>query len=187
MLALNFDGGCFLDAIMGFASGIPNWIPLYLLALYIIYRNYGWKYMLFSFAFICLGVGMCDQVCNFFKRNFEYFRPTHTDLLPYLHTVNGYLGGTYGTVSGHASTSFCIFLFSSLIVKKRWFTCMMLAYTLLTTYSRIYLGVHFPFQIVFGLILGCLVALLLWFVFSKLEKRYHWAVQPVKKEHKANQ
>lgn len=187
MLALNFDGGCFLDAIMWFASGIVNWIPLYLLALYIIYRNYGWKYMLFSFVFICLGVGMCDQVCNFFKRNVEYFRPTHTDLLPYLHTVKGYLGGTYGTVSGHASTSFCIFLFSSLVVKKRWFTWMMLAYMLLTTYSRIYLGVHFPFQILFGLILGLLVAMLLWFVFSKLNKKYHWAVQPVKKEHKTNQ
>ena len=46
MLALNFDGGPVMDAVMWFASGIPNWIPLYLAVLYIVYRNYGWKYML---------------------------------------------------------------------------------------------------------------------------------------------
>ena len=107
MLALNFDGGPVMDAVMWFASGIPNWIPLYLAVLYIVYRNYGWKYMLFALLFVGLGVGLCDQVCNFFKRNVPYLRPTHTeDMLPYLHTVKGYLGGLMGTVSGHASTRF---------------------------------------------------------------------------------
>ena len=86
MLALNFDGGPVMDAVMWFASGIPNWIPLYLAVLYIVYRNYGWKYMLFALLFVGLGVGLCDQVCNFFKRNVPYLRPTHTeDMLPYLH------------------------------------------------------------------------------------------------------
>ena len=99
MLALNFDGGPVMDAVMWFASGIPNWIPLYLAVLYIVYRNYGWKYMLFALLFVGLGVGLCDQVCNFFKRNVPYLRPTHTeDMLPYLHTVKGYLGGLMGTV-----------------------------------------------------------------------------------------
>lgn len=175
MLALNFDGGKFMDTIMYFVSGIPNWIPLYLLVMYIFYCKFGWKYMLFAILFIGLGVGLCDQVCNFFKRNVEYLRPTHTEaLMPYLHTVKGYVGGLMGTVSGHASTSFCIFLSSSLMVKKRWFTIMMLVYALLTTYSRIYLGVHFPFQILFGIILGVIVGLLIYYSFSWLEKRYHW-------------
>lgn len=182
MLALNFDGGTFMDAVMWFASGIPNWIPLYLAVLYIVYRNYGWKYMLFALLFVGLGVGLCDQVCNFFKRNVPYLRPTHTeDMLPLLHTVKGYLGGLMGTVSGHASTSCCIFLFTSLAVRKRWFTWMMFVYALLTSYSRIYLGVHWPFQILFGWTLGILVALLLWFVFSKLNDRYRWAAPPARK------
>lgn len=139
--------------------------------------------MLFALLFVGLGVGLCDQVCNFFKRNVPYLRPTHTeDMLPYLHTVKGYLGGLMGTVSGHASTSFCIFLFTSLAVRRRWFTWMMLTYTLLTSYSRIYLGVHWPFQILFGWILGLLVALLMWYLFSRLNDRYHWEVPRTKRE-----
>ncbi len=171
MLSLNFDGGAVLDAIMWFASGIPNWIPLYLLVLFIIYRRFGWKQMLLAFLFIAAGVGICDQICNLFKHNIDYLRPTHTSLLEQLHTVNGYRGGLMGTVSGHASTSFCIFLLSSLIVRRRWFTIMMLAYTLLTSYSRIYLGVHFPMQILFGIILGALVGTGLWYLFSWLTAR----------------
>lgn len=97
MLALNFDGGSVLDSIMLFASGIPNWIPLYLVVLWVVYRQYGWKYMLFALLFIGLGVGICDQVCNFFKHNIEYLRPTKTDLLPYLHSFDWYHCGNVGT------------------------------------------------------------------------------------------
>ncbi len=174
MLALNFDGGPVLDAIMWFASGIPNWIPLYLLVMFLIYRRFGWKYMLFALLFIGLGVGICDQVCNLFKDNIAYLRPTRTPLLEHLHTVNDYHGGLMGTVSGHASTSFCIFLLSSLMMRRKWFTIMMLVYTLLTAYSRIYLGVHFPMQILFGIILGALTATGLWYMFSWLDRKYGW-------------
>ena len=175
MLALNFDGGSVMDAIMWFASGIPNWIPLYLFVMFLFYRNFGWKYMLFALLFIGAGVGICDQVCNLFKDNIPYLRPTHDEAIaPMLHTVKGYTGGLYGTVSGHASTSFCIFLLSSLLMRRRWFTVMMACYAVLTTYSRIYLGVHFPFQILFGITLGVLVALLLWRLFLWLDGKYHW-------------
>lgn len=175
MLALNFDGGAFLDTIMWYASRIWVWIPLYLVVLWIIYRRFGLKYMLFALLFIAAGVGICDQVCNLFKGSIPYLRPTHdADVSPFLHTVNGYVGGRYGTVSGHASTSFCIFLLSSLIMRRGWFTGMMLAYTLLTSYSRIYLGVHFPMQILFGWILGTIVAVLLWLLLRWLAKRYNW-------------
>ena len=175
MLALNFDGGAFLDGVMWYASRIWIWIPLYLIVLWIIYRRFGLKYMLFALLFLAAGVGICDQVCNFFKGSIPYLRPTHSpDVYPLLHTVNGYRGGLYGTVSGHASTSFSIFLLSSLIVRRGWFTGMMLTYTLLTSYSRIYLGVHFPMQILFGWILGTIVAVLLWLLFRWLAGRYRW-------------
>ncbi len=169
LLALNFDGGKILDAIMWAASGTASWIPLYLLVLFLLYRRFGWKYMLAALVLFAVAVGICDQVCNLFKDNFAYLRPTHTPLLAQLHTVNGYLGGLRGTVSAHAANTFCIFLLSSLMMKRRWFTLMMLAYTLLASYSRIYLGVHFPLQVFFGLALGALVALGLWYLFTKIE------------------
>ncbi len=175
MLALNFDGGQAMDAVMWFSSVIASWIPLYLAVLGVVWYRYGWKYMLFTLLFIGAGVGICDQVCNFFKHNVEYFRPTHTDLLPDLHTMRGLLGGTMGTVSGHASTSMCIFLLSSLVVSRKWFTAVMFVYMLLTSYSRIYLGLHFPFQILFGWTLGIVVALALWQIMRRLDQRYGWS------------
>lgn len=175
MLAMNFDGGAFMDSLMWFCSQIWAWIPLYAIVLFLIYRRFGWRYMLFALLFFGIGIGICDQICNFFKDNIAYLRPTRVpELSPMLHTVNGYKGGTYGTVSGHASTSFSIFVLSSLIMRRKWFTAMMLTYAVLTAYSRIYLGVHFPMQIVFGITLGTLVGILMWKVFSWLNAKYRW-------------
>lgn len=189
LMALNFDGGAVMDAVMWFASGIPNWIPLYLFALWMIYRRHGWKYMLWGFLFIALAVGICDQVANFFKSELTpYLRPSKTaELRPLLHTVNNFKGGggLYGTVSGHASTTFAIFLLSSLMAGRRWFTVLMLCYTLLVSYSRIYLGVHFPFQIVFGILLGAIVGTGLWFLFSWLARRYGWSMEKERAEARA--
>ena len=160
MLALNFDGGTFWDAVMRFASGIPNWIPLYVIVLFIIYCKGGWKYMLFLLIAVGLGVGICDQICNFFKANVDYLRPVHVkELVSDLHVLTGPRINLNGTVSGHASTSFCVFLLTALAMRKGWFTAIMLLYTLLTSYSRIYISAHFPFQILFGWILGTVVFL----------------------------
>lgn len=179
MLALNFDGGTFWDAVMRFASGISNWIPLYVIVLFIIYCKGGWKYMLFLLITVGLGVGICDQICNFFKANVEYPRPVQVEgLVDQLHVLFDRFSRTRGTVSGHASTSFCVFLLTALAMRKGWFTAIMLLYTLLTSYSRIYISAHFPFQILFGWMLGTLVALLLWWCFSKLNRRFAWEKTP---------
>lgn len=179
MLALNFDGGTFWDAVMRFASGISNWIPLYVIVLFIIYCKGGWKYMLFLLITVGLGVGICDQICNFFKANVEYPRPVQVEgLVDQLHVLFDRFSRTRGTVSGHASTSFLVFLLTALAMRKGWFTAIMLLYTLLTSYSRIYISAHFPFQILFGWMLGTLVALLLWWCFSKLNRRFAWEKTP---------
>lgn len=180
LLFFNFDGGRTVDTIMWLASGIPTWIPLYLLVLFMIYHRHGWKYMLFGLIFIALGVGICDQLANLFKSDMTpYLRPTRTpEVYPLLHTVRGYKSGMYGTVSGHASTSFCIFLMSSLMARRGWVTGLMLFYTVMASYSRMYLGVHFPFQILFGLILGASVGYGMWKLFSWLAGKYLWSSLP---------
>jgi undecaprenyl-diphosphatase len=63
------------------------------------------------------------------------------------------------------------------MMRHRWFTAVMLCYAVLTTYSRIYLGVHYPMQILFGIVLGTVVALSLWKLFDTLDRRFGWKIE----------
>lgn len=161
-LLLNFDGGSLLDSVSWFLSGKLVWIPLYLLILYLIYNRYGWRAMLLSLVFMGLGVVLADKVAWIFKHYTPKLRPTHTPSLEGLvHIVRGYTGGPYGTVSAHAATTFCIATFSSALIRNRWFTMPITIWAVLVSYSRIYLGVHFPIDILLGATLGLLTGLLM--------------------------
>lgn len=164
MLALNFDGGWFWDGFFQFASGKLSWAPLYLLILWLIWRRAGWPRMLLAAAFIVTAVVAADMVASFFKHYTPRLRPTHTPgLQELLHTVDGYKGGLYGTVSAHAATVFAIAVFTLAVIRRHAYTVFILLWALLVSYSRIYLGVHFPMDLLWGMIVGIVVAVLsLW-------------------------
>ena len=175
-LLLNFDGGGFLDSFFWIVSGKLTWVPLYILILYMIYRKYGVKSMLLSLLFMGIGVGISDQVCNLFKNNLPTLRPTHNPMLDGLvHTVRGYVGGLYGTVSAHAATTFSVAVFSSCVIKCKWVTVGLMFWALLVAYSRIYLGVHFPEDIMYGFILGVSIGVVMYrlylVVFKNISRR----------------
>ncbi len=155
-LWLNFDGGALMDTVMSYASAKLIWVPLYLLVLFLIWRRYGWKYTLWAVVAIVVAVAAADQICNLFKNGIPRLRPTHTpELEGLIHRVSMpsgklYTGGHYGTVSAHAATTFAIATLSSRILRRRWFTVMMIFWALLVSYSRIYVGVHFPAQVLFA-------------------------------------
>lgn len=173
LLWLNFDGGAFMDSLMWVFSQKLTWIPLYLLLLWMVWRRYGWRYALLVLVMVAAGVGLADQVSNFFKHNVPRFRPTHTPALEGLvHTVRGYVGGLYGTVSAHAATTFFIFIFMASIIRRRWLTWALAIWTLIVCYSRIYLGVHYPMQIFFGMVAGSAVALLWVWLLALLQRRF---------------
>jgi undecaprenyl-diphosphatase len=146
------------------------WTPFFVAAIWLMYREFGWRGMLVALGFVILGLALADQTANFFKANTPKFRPTRTllpwDGVPYntlIHTVRGYIGGNFGTVSGHAATSMAIGFASAGIIRNRWFSSAAVAYVALTSFSRIYLGVHFPLDILFGLTAGTLIGLaMLW-------------------------
>lgn len=172
MLLLNGDMGRFMDNFMWYSSSKLATVPLALFALIMIFRRYGWKQLLIAAVLIGLMILIADQTCNFFKDNISRLRPTRTpELEGLIHTVNGYLGGTYGTVSAHAANSIAVLGFCALVISNRIYTILTILTCIAICYSRIYLGVHFPLDIMWGTILGCTIAYAAYRFFNRTNKK----------------
>ncbi len=176
LLALNEDGGVFWDNFFWVMSGKLTWVPLYLFIIWLIHRRYGKMYTLWAVVFMAFGVIAADQIANIFKHGIQKFRPTHNeDIMALVHTVRGYRGGLYGTVSAHAATVFTVTTFSSGVIRSWVFTALMVLWALVVSYSRIYLGVHFPADILFGTIDGVGMGMIMLVFFRWCERRYRWS------------
>ena len=98
-----------------------------------------------------------------FKNNFERLRPCHeASLADIIHTVRDKCGGHYGFISSHASNSFALAVFLSGFIRRRYryFPLFILIWASVVSYSRIYLGVHYPFDVIVGAIFGSLLGYL---------------------------
>lgn len=172
LLFLNFEGGVVLDEIMWFFTSKLSFAIVGVVMLFLLYRKLPLKEFLASLLFAGLVILLADQTATFFKHNIEFLRPTHTpELDGLIHTVKGYKGGLYGTVSGHAANSFGLALYGSILVRKRWATILFFAFAILTSYSRIYLGVHFPSQICYGILTGVMAGYISYLVFKFVQRR----------------
>ena len=164
-LALNFDGGSAIDHAMFIVSGKLTWLPLYLLIIFLIWRRYGWRTTLFALLLMAAAVGVADQICNLFKNGLQMLRPNHDlDVTPYMHFPlrNGepYISkGLYGTISAHAATTVAVAYIAASFIKRQWFAGIVAVWALSICYSRIYLGAHYPSQVIAGIVLGVLVGL----------------------------
>jgi undecaprenyl-diphosphatase len=109
---------------------------------------------------ILAAVGMADFVASgILKDLVARPRPTRVpELEGVLHLVNGYKSGMYGFASSHAANTMACGLLFSLIWKKRIATCGLMLWVAMNCYSRIYLGVHYPLDIIGGLVIGAILA-----------------------------
>ncbi len=156
-LFLNGIHNPFMDQVMFYISEKWLWIPLYVFFLFLVWKKYRKQSWIILIA-VAILITLTDQVhLHLFKNMFERLRPTHDPGLEgMVHTVNNYFGGRYGFVSGHASNSFAIAVFLSVLLGAEYkcFTPLVLFWAALVSYSRIYLGVHFPGDVMGGAILG---------------------------------
>ena len=156
-LFLNGKHNPFFDSLMTQATKSILWIPLYLFFLYLLIRQYRWKTILILII-AAIMILVSDQLANLFKDSFQRLRPSHEPGLT-VHLVNAYKGGQYAFYSSHASNTFSIAIFLILLLRqnRKWFFVPALLWAFIMSYSRIYLGVHFPGDILAGILMGSLI------------------------------
>ena len=173
-LFLNAQHTSFLDQVMWLFSSMLFWGPLYVWFLWLLHNEYPRHYWTVLIA-IVLMITASDQLCNLAKDSFMRFRPTHEPhLQDIVHTVNGYRGGMYGFYSGHSANSFSVALFiiTALTKRRKYVIPVALCYATLTAYSRIYLGVHYPGDILTGAFMGALAGTGFAYLHNRLREKY---------------
>lgn len=124
-------------------------------------------------ALLIVAVGCTDYLCaSIIRPAVQQLRPTNPDnpVSAMLHIVHGYIGGKYGFPSCHAANSFAIAVFTTLWFRRKWIAAILICWALLECYTRLYLGVHYPSDIVFGMAIGSLIA---YIVYSLSKRIYH--------------
>lgn len=147
-----------LDPIMLQVTKTEFWIPLYLFLIYLIFRKYNNRAWL-VLAGVALAVLLADQITSsLMKPFFQRLRPSQEPTLAGLvHLANDYKGGLYGFASSHAANTFAVALFIWLLFKNtyRWIFLVFI-WAAVMTYTRLYLGVHYPGDILVGGLIGLL-------------------------------
>ncbi len=187
-LSVNGCHSKYFDAFFTLFTNMVTWIPFYLLILYLIikkYNQHGFWVVLFLIASLVLS----DQLSVLIKVLVERLRPSHEPLL--LGKVNLPVGegGMYGFVSSHAANVFAFTVLLGSLAKNRRLVALLVGWSLVTIYSRVYVGVHYPLDVFCGSLLGILVGwgmykLLMWFDFRFQGKKIfysgHWKDNEVK-------
>lgn len=172
-LFLNNFHAPWADPIMVITSGRLTWIPLYLITLIYIFYKYRLRGFLL-FSFIVLSIAIADRTSvELFKNVFERLRPSHNDSISNLiHLVNGYRGGSYGFVSSHAANTFAFAAITSLLFKTKWYSWVIFSWATFVSYSRIYLGVHYPGDILGGALLGVLSGFASYYLYGVVVQKW---------------
>ena len=160
LLLLNGSESLYLDALVVILTNAWTWVPLYISLLIVVIKNSdsAMKILLtiLSAALCVLVAGMVDD--SIVKPLVGRWRPTHDPEIGLLvDIVDGYRGGNYGFFSAHAANTFSIAIFFSLLVRSRLLAIALVIWSLTNCWTRLYLGVHFPGDILVGLCWGGLV------------------------------
>ncbi len=175
-LFLNGLHGTWLDPVMKFITGIPQWIPLYLLIIFFLFRKRDWRVGLLALLGVLLTFGITDQVGNLIKSAVQRPRPC-LEFEGLIHILTG-CGGRYASfISNHAANTFGLAMFTSLFFKKRSYSVFIFTWAAVVSYSRIYVGKHYPLDILAGALVGMLAGYLVYRLFAFINRRSRFKMQ----------
>lgn len=163
LLALN---GCNTPMLDDLFSAVTNkwfWVPAYVLLAWHLFARYRAVFFWLLFS-VFITVLLTDQLSStLLKPLVHRLRPCHVPgLQDQLHLVDGACGGSYGFVSSHAANTFGFFVLMFVVLGRRWnlLAVSLLGWAILVSFSRVYLAVHYPGDIIGGGLLGSMVGFL---------------------------
>ena len=191
LIVLNGNGSEYWNSFMWLVTGKVVWIPTALVFIYMLFKpafagirghlggnqlRAGLKEGFLLLLMIILTVILCDQIASsFFKPFFERLRPSREpELEGILTIVNEYRGGMYGFVSSHAGNSIGFATLVSLVFKKKWLSIFVFGWAIINSYSRLYMGVHYPGDVLVGAMIGVAVAYLVYYLYITIHRRLYY-------------
>lgn len=171
---INGSESSFLDGLMVTLTSGFTWIPLYIALLYLVISNN--DNMTKIMLIILCGIGcvvFSGGICDFIiKPMIGRIRPINDDMLDgIIYTVGDMSNKDFSFFSSHAANTTSLTMFFALLVRNRKFTVAMIVWTLINCYTRLYLGMHYPFDVLVGIAWGALVGLLLYSVYLRVYDR----------------
>lgn len=173
LLAINGWRSAWADTFMYLYSGKLVWVPLYVTLAFVLWRSMGWRKTLYALIAVALTITLADQVtASVLRPIFCRLRPSNpaNPLSEYVQVVRDYRGGSYGFPSCHAANTFGLAFFLLYTLRHRWLTLFIFLWALLTCYSRAYLGVHYPGDLLVGAVVGLASATLCYLLLIRLTR-----------------
>lgn len=174
LLVINGSDSLFVDYLAKTLTTAATWIPLYVSLFYVVVKNndnFRRIICILACAGLCvLFAGTVDDLLV--KPLVARLRPTHDFQIGMLvDTVDGYRGGKHGFFSAHAANTFSIAVFFSLLMRSRLVTLLLVGWSLTNCWTRLYLGVHYPLDILCGLLWGGSVGTGIYFLYRYVDRR----------------
>ena len=174
LLAVNGSDSLYLDRVARILTTALTWLPLYLSLFYVVlHNNENFRKVICVLAAAGLCVLLAGTVDDMIvKPTVARWRPTHDPQIGMLvDIVDGYRGGKYGFFSAHASNTFSIAVFFCWLIRCRLLSTALVIWSLTNCWTRMYLGVHFPGDILVGLTWGFIVGSFVYFLFYRVTRR----------------